>query len=48
MRFEISMTKLQSTSERSLQSEKNEVTNDVNEMKNESSALNNLLPLVYF
>ena len=42
------MTKLQSTSERSLQSEKNEVTNDVNEMKNESSALNNLLPLVYF
>ena len=46
MRFEIS--KLQSTSERSLQSEKNEVTNDVNEMKNESSALNNLLPLVYF
>ena len=44
MRFEI----LQSTSERSLQSEKNEVTNDVNEMKNESSALNNVLPLVYF
>ena len=44
------MTKvdLQSTSERSLQSEKNEVTNDVNEMKNELSALNNLLPLVYF
>ena len=42
------MTKLQSTSERSLQSEKNEVTNDVNEMKNESSALNNLLTLVYF
>ena len=44
----LTMTKLQSTSERSLQSEKNEVKNDVYEMKNESSALNNLLTLVYF